>query len=156
MYLLITAFSSQLTKITVEAALSAEMQAHLGYALHENKRKSQTNSRNGYSPKTLKGDHGEVTINTPRDREASFEPQLIRKGQTRVTGMDSQILSLYAKGMSTRDIGEVFEERCMASAYQLASSPKSLIRSWTKLSNGKTGHWMQLTPLFIWTVLSSK
>ena len=106
----LAAFSSQLTKITVEAALSAEMQAHLGYAAHETTPQNQTNSRNGYSPKTLKGNHGEVTINAPRDREASFEPQLVRKGQTRVTGMDTQILSLYAKGMSTRDIGEVFEE----------------------------------------------
>lgn len=106
----LAAFSSQLTKITVEAALSAEMQAHLGYAPHESASEGNANSRNGYSPKTLKGVHGEITINTPRDRDASFEPHIVRKGQTRVTGMDDQILSLYAKGMSTRDIGEVFEE----------------------------------------------
>jgi len=106
----LAAFSSQLTKITVEAALSAEMQAHIGYAPHESASEGNANSRNGYSPKTLKGVHGEITINTPRDRDASFEPHIVRKGQTRVTGMDDQILSLYAKGMSTRDIGEVFEE----------------------------------------------
>ena len=106
----LAAFSSQLTNITVEAALSAEMQAHLGYAPHESASEGNANSRNGYSPKTLKGVHGEITINTPRDRDASFEPHTVRKGQTRVTGMDDQILSLYAKGMSTRDIGEVFEE----------------------------------------------
>jgi putative transposase len=60
--------------------------------------------------KNLKGDHGEVDIQTPRDRNANFEPQLIKKGQTRFTGMDDQILSLYAKGMSTRDIVAAFEE----------------------------------------------
>lgn len=104
----LAAFSAQLTKITVEAALSAEMQAHLGYAPHEVRRES--NSRNGYSAKTLKGDHGEITINTPRDRDATFDPQIVRKGQTRITGMDDQILTLYAKGMSTRDISDTFEE----------------------------------------------
>ncbi len=52
-----------------------------------------------YAPKTLKGDHGEIDLQTPRDRNGSFEPQLIKKGQTRITGMDDQILSLYAKGM---------------------------------------------------------
>ena len=104
----LAAFSSQLTKITVEAALSAEMQPHLGYAPHESASEGNANSRNGYSPKTLKGVHGEITINTPRDRDASFEPHIVRKGQTRVTGMDDQILSLYANGMSTRDIGDVW------------------------------------------------
>ena len=58
----------------------------------------------------MKGTHTEVLINTPRDRESSFEPQLISKGQTRITGMDEQILTLYAKGMSTRDIAEAFQE----------------------------------------------
>jgi len=106
----LASFSAQLTKITVEAALSAEMQAHLGYAPHEPASAGNTNSRNGYSPKTLKGDHGEIIIDTPRDRDSSFEPQIVRKGQTRITGMDDQILSLYAKGMSTRDIGDAFEE----------------------------------------------
>jgi len=67
-------------------------------------------SRNGYSAKKLKGDHGEVDIQTPRDRNATFEPQLIKKGQSRITGMDKQILSLYAKGMSTRDIVDAFQD----------------------------------------------
>jgi transposase-like protein len=58
----------------------------------------------------LKGNFGEVEIETPRDRQSSFEPQIIRKGQTRITGMDEQILALYAKGMTTRDIAGVFKE----------------------------------------------
>jgi len=106
----LSALSAELTKLTVEAALNAELDAHLGYRSHESKGRNSGNSRNGSTPKTLKGSHGEVLINTPRDRAATFEPQLIAKGQTRITGMDEQILSLYAKGMSTRDICAAFEE----------------------------------------------
>lgn len=102
--------SAQLTKITVEAALGAEMEAHLGYSPNEVTGKKNKNSRNGYSSKTLKGDHGEIAIDTPRDRDGSFEPALVAKGQTRITGMDDQILSLYAKGMSTRDIVAAFQD----------------------------------------------
>lgn len=106
----LSAFSAQLTKITVEAALNAELENHLGYAAHEIRGRNSGNSRNGYSPKTLKGDHGEIVIDTPRDRDATFEPQIISKGQTRITGMDDQILSLYARGMSTRDIVGAFQD----------------------------------------------
>jgi len=106
----LSAFSAQLTKITVEAALNAEMEEHLGYALYDTKGRNKGNSRNGYTSKKLKGDHGEIVIDTPRDRDASFDPQLVRKGQTRISGMDDQILSLYAKGMSTRDIVDAFQE----------------------------------------------
>jgi len=106
----LSAFSAQLTKITVEAALNAEMEEHLGYALYDTKGRNKDNSRNGYTSKKLKGDHGEIIIDTPRDRDASFDPQIVRKGQTRITGMDDQILSLYAKGMSTRDIVDAFQE----------------------------------------------
>jgi transposase-like protein len=102
--------SAFLTKLTVEAALKVEMDNHLGYDKHEVTGHHSGNSRNGYSSKIVKGNHGEVEIQTPRDRNAKFEPQLIKKGQTRITGMDEQILSLYAKGMSTRDIVAVFEE----------------------------------------------
>jgi len=77
---------------------------HLGYDKNEPEGHHSGNSRNGYSVKTRKGKHGEIDLQTPRDRNASFEPQLIKKGQTRITGRDDQILSLYAKGMSTRDM----------------------------------------------------
>jgi len=103
-------FSRLLKKLAVEAALGAELDEHLGYAKHESKGRGIDNSRNGYSSKTLKGDHGEVEIDTPRDRNGTFEPQLVRKGQTRLTQFDDQILALYAKGMSTRDIVATFKE----------------------------------------------
>ena len=103
-------FSKQLKKMTVEAALGAEMEAHLGYAKHDPDGHHTGNSRNGYSGKTLKGDHGEVGIEVPRDRNGTFEPLLVRKGQTRLTEFDAQIYSLYAKGMTTRDIVDAFKE----------------------------------------------
>ena len=103
-------FSRQLKKMTVEAALGAEREEHLGYAKHALEGHHSGNSRNGYSGKTLKGDHGEVAIEVPRDRQGTFEPQLVRKGQTRLTEFDDQITALYAKGMTTRDIVEAFKE----------------------------------------------
>lgn len=106
----LSAFSAQLKKIEVEAALGAEMEEHLGYSKHAPDGNNTGNSRNGSSKKTLKGDHGEVEIETPRDRNGTFEPVMVRKGQRRITGMDEQILCLYAKGMTTRDIVEAFDE----------------------------------------------
>ena len=106
----LSAVSAMLTKNIVEAALGAEMEEHLGYAQNEVTGRKNHNRRNGITPKTLKGDHGEVVIDTPRDRDGSFEPRFVEKGQTRITGMDDQILSLYAKGMSTRDIVAAFQD----------------------------------------------
>lgn len=101
--------SQALLKITVEAALNAELDDHLGYDKHA-KTPEVGNSRNGHMVKTLKSDQGEVEIQTPRDRDGSFTPQLVKKNQTRFTKMDDQILYLYAKGMSTRDIVDCFQE----------------------------------------------
>ncbi|EDV0590778.1 IS256 family transposase [Salmonella enterica subsp. enterica] len=101
-------FSRMLTKLTVEAALNAELTDHPGH--EKNAPKKGSNTRNGYSSKTLLCDDGEIELNTPRDRENTFEPQLIKKHQTRITQMDSQILSLYAKGMTTREIVAIFKE----------------------------------------------
>lgn len=101
-------FSQILTKVTVEAALNAELDEHLGYQRHQ--ASDNTNSRNGYGTKTIKTEDGQFELETPRDREGSFEPQLIKKGQTRFTSMDDKILSLYAKGMTTRDIVATFQE----------------------------------------------
>ena len=97
-----------LTKLTVETALNAELGAYLGY--EKNQAKTGSNTRNGYSTKTLLSDDGPLELRTPRDREGVFEPQLIKKHQTRITQMDSQILSLYAKGMTTREIVATFKE----------------------------------------------
>lgn len=101
-------FSQMLTKITVEAALNAELDEHLGYDRHQ--ASDNANSRNGYTSKTLKTEDGQFELSTPRDREGSFEPQLVKKGQTRFTSMDDKILSLYAKGMTTREIVATFKE----------------------------------------------
>ena len=105
--------SASLVKMTIEAALGAEMEHHLGYAKHEQNAYDigiNNNARNGYYPKTIKGNHGEVELAIPRDRNANFEPAIIEKGQTRLGAFDNQILSLYAKGMSTRDIVATFKE----------------------------------------------
>ncbi|PHM67629.1 transposase [Xenorhabdus stockiae] len=97
-----------LKKLTVETALQAELAAHLGHEKHQPK--TGSNTRNGYSAKTLMTEEGELALQIPRDRESTFEPQIIRKNQTRITGMDSQILALYARGMTTRDIASAFKE----------------------------------------------
>src|SRR5690554_668916 len=104
----LNAFSQMLTKITVEAALNAELDEHLGYDRHQ--ASDAENSRNGYSSKILKTEDGQFEISTPRDRNGSFEPQLVKKHQTRFTSMDDKILSLYAKGMTTREIVATFKE----------------------------------------------
>lgn len=92
----------------MEAALNAEMTHHLGY--DKNQPRASTNARNGYSTKTVASSGSPLELRTPRDRDGTFEPQMVKKNQTRITGMDSQILSLYAKGMTTREIAAAFKE----------------------------------------------
>ena len=101
-------FSQMLKKITVEAALNAEMDEHLGYERHQ--KSSSGNSRNGKTSKRIKTEDGEFDLDTPRDRNGSFEPQLVKKHQSRFTSMDDKILWLYAQGMSTREIVAAFDE----------------------------------------------
>lgn len=101
-------FRQMLTKVTVERALNAELDDHLGYDKHEVSRTS--NSRNGTTSKTLRTEDGQFELNTPRDREGSFEPKLVKKNQTRFTSMDDKILFLYAQGMTTREIVKTFKE----------------------------------------------
>ena len=100
----------QLTKLLVEKALDAEMAHHLGHDKHEPVANPAGNTRNGKSKKTLKGDFGELPIEVPRDRHSTFEPQIIPKHQTRWTGFDEKILSLYARGMTVREIQSHLEE----------------------------------------------
>lgn len=100
----------QLTKALVERALEAEMAEHLGHDKNEPVKNSTGNTRNGKSRKTLKGDFGEMPIEIPRDRAGSFEPQLIPKHQTRWTGFDEKIISLYARGMTVREIQQHLSE----------------------------------------------
>ena len=101
-------FSRMLKKITVETALNAELDEHLGYDRHD--QSDNINSRNGYSGKTIITEDGQFEVAIPRDREGSFEPQLVKRHQTRLTMMDDKIHCLYAKGMSTREIVATFKE----------------------------------------------
>ena len=101
-------FSQMLKKITVEAALNAEMDEHLGYEKHA--KSVVNNSRNGKTSKRIKTEDGEFELDTPRDRDGLFEPKLIKKHQSRFTSMDEKILWLYAQGMSTREIVKAFDE----------------------------------------------
>ena len=100
----------QLTKRLVERALEAEMAEHLGHGKNEPVANPKGNTRNGKSKKTLKGEFGELPIEIPRDRDGSFEPQIVPKHQTRWTGFDDKILSLYARGMTVREIQAHLEE----------------------------------------------
>jgi putative transposase len=99
-----------LTKKLVERALQAEMAQHLGHAKNDTVANPTGNTRNGKSKKTLKGDFGELPIEIPRDRHGSFEPQIVTKHQTRWAGFDEKILSLYARGMTVREIQSHLEE----------------------------------------------
>lgn len=101
-------FDRLLKKLSVEAALNAEMTHYPGY--EKNQSRPGANSRNGYSTKTVITGDGLLELRTPRDRDGTFEPQRVKKNQTRITGMDNQILSLYAKGMTTREIAAAFKE----------------------------------------------
>ena len=102
----------QLTKALVERALNGELTHHLGYEKHAARADHSGNSRNGTSPKTLRGKRGQVQIDVPRDRHSEFEPQLIKKNQTRFDGIDEKIISLYSRGMTRREIQGHLEEIC--------------------------------------------
>jgi transposase-like protein len=96
-------FLRAMKKIAVEKALSAELEYHL-------EMEELPNSRNGYSSKTIRTEDGDIELTTPRDRNSTFEPALIKKSQRRFTSMDDKILALYARGMTTRDIVSAFQD----------------------------------------------
>lgn len=100
----------QLQKALIERAMEAEMTDHLGYEKNDPKGNNSGNSRNGNGKKSIKGDFGELEIEVPRDRNGDFDPQLIKKRQTRFKGFDDNIISMYARGMTTRDIQEHLHE----------------------------------------------
>jgi len=100
----------ELTKRLLERAMSAEMTEHVGYEKHDATGDNTGNSRNGTSAKTIKGTFGTMPIEVPRDRNGTFEPQIIEKHQTRFMGFDDNIISLYARGLSTREIQQNLEE----------------------------------------------
>jgi putative transposase len=108
----------QLTKRLLERVMAAELTEHVGYEKHDAAGDGSGNSRNGQSAKTIKGTFGSLPLQVPRDRNGTFEPQIIEKHQTRFTGFDDNIISLYARGLSTREIQQHLEE-----IYQVEVSP---------------------------------
>ena len=89
---------------TLQGMLEAEMDDHLGYSKYDYKNKETDDSRNGYSPKTVTSSMGSINLDIPRDRKGDFEPQIVKKNQTDISNIEDQVLSMYAKGMTTRDI----------------------------------------------------
>jgi transposase-like protein len=113
-----------LVKKTLEALLQAEMEEHLGYEKNSLQGHNGGNSRNGSTSKTVRGDFGEVELATPRDRDSSFDPKIVRKRQTSLGGFSDKIVSLYARGMSTREIEEHLQEM-----YDIDISPQFVSRA---------------------------
>jgi putative transposase len=134
----------QLTKALVERAMNAELSQHLGYAKHDTSGHGSGNSRNGTSRKKLKGDFGEAEIEVPRDRNGTFTPQIVAPHQRRFTGFDDKILSMYARGMTTREIQGHLEE-----IYGVEVSP-SLISTVTDAVVEEVKEWQSrpLEPLY--------
>ena len=128
----------RLSKAILERALGAELTDHLGYEKHDPAGYGSGNARNGSTEKTLKGKNGEVTIEVPRDRNGSFEPQIVKKHQTRFDGFDDKILSMYARGMTTRDIQGHLEE-----IYGVEVSP-TLISNVTEVVAEEVKAWQSL------------
>lgn len=128
-------FTALLKKMTIEAALNAELREHLGF--DKNQPSISNNNRNGSSKKTIKSPDGNLELNIPRDREGTFSPQLIKKHQTRVTSMDEQILALYSKGMTNREIVQFFKEMYDAdvSASLISRVTDSVIEKVTEWQN---------------------
>ncbi|WP_286241209.1 IS256 family transposase [Neptuniibacter halophilus] len=100
----------QLTKKVAERVLDVEMNEHLGYAKNEPSGKNSGNSRNGKSRKSVRSIHGDIELEVPRDRNGTFEPMLVRKGEKQLNGFDDRIISFYARGMTTRDIQAHFQD----------------------------------------------
>ena len=107
---------------TLQRTLDTELEEHIGYKKHSVEGKNTGNSRNGKTKKLIKGEFGEFELETPRDRNGSFQPAIIKKNQTRFDGFDDKILALYAKGMTTMVV--------MPLAYRakiLSSKPSNLV-----------------------------
>lgn len=106
----ISAYLKDIFKDIIQEKLELELDTTLGYSKNEVTNRETINSRNGYNKKTIKSEFGELEINIPRDRKGEFEPQIIPKHQRNVSGIEDKVISLYGKGMSTRDIGEQIQD----------------------------------------------
>ena len=135
----------ELTQRTYQALLEAEMEEHLGYAKHEVA--SSGNSRNGYGTKKIRGDFGEVQISTPRDRESTFEPEIIKKRESSVGNFTEKIISLYGRGMTTREISAHIEEM-----YEVEIS-ESLVSRAVGTIQDQVNEWQQRPLEAIYTIL---
>jgi transposase-like protein len=109
---------NQLTKNVLESALDAEMTEHLGYDKHDPVGRGSGNSRNGMRSKTVLTEIGPVEIEVPRDTNASFDPQIVKKRQRRLTGIDEIVLSLTAKGLTNGEVSAHFQDIYGASVSQ--------------------------------------
>jgi transposase-like protein len=98
------AFMREVSKEVVETLLDGELTDHLGYEKHDQKTKTTDNARNGFTPKTVKSRFGEIDLDVPRDRKSDVEPPIVKKRQKDISGLEEKIISMYAKGMTTRDI----------------------------------------------------
>ncbi len=127
----------KLTKAVMERALEGEMDTHLQYEKHSPKGKNSGNSRNGYSKKKVLTDQGKIEITVPRDRNSDFEPQLIAKGDRHFTGFDEKIISMYALGMTVRDI-----QYHLKDIYQVEVSP-DLISNVTEQVLAEVQEWQE-------------
>jgi len=106
----VSSYLKDIFKDMIQELLEAELEVKLGYSKDDVSNKTTDNSRNGYTPKTLKSEFGEVDIQVPRDRKGEFEPKIVPKYQRNVSGIEEKVISLYASGMSTRDIAEQVQE----------------------------------------------
>jgi len=100
----INAFMREVSKDVVETLLEEELTDHLGFEKYDHKAKTINNFRNGHTPKTIKSKYGAIDLNVPRDRKSEFEPRVVKKRKRDISGLEDKIISMYAKGMTTRDI----------------------------------------------------
>lgn len=142
-----TGLLKQLTKQLLERAMQAEMTEHLGYEKNSPAGKKTNNARNGSYPKRVKGEFGNLDIEVPRDRDSSFEPVILPKGQSRFTGFDDKIIALYARGMTTRDIQAHLEE-----IYGVDISP-SLVSQVTKAVQEEIVLWQNRPLNEVWPIV---
>ena len=126
--------------------MEAEMDEHLGYGNYERSedREPRDNYRNGTKGKNIRSSYGEFQVDVPQDRNSTFEPQVVKKHQKDISEIDQKIISMYAKGLTTRQISEQIEEILNALR---ALSPMSQIRYFRTLTIGKTARWMRFIQL---------